>query len=116
MVLHPLRLVLSHIATLFAPSFNWWKPIRISPLLGINMNYGWSGMLLDPTALTTPTGSILRSLRFIPHGHGVPLKVNPPCLPAEKSPYAHFFNVYKPNTPYKKTDPPIPDFAISVVR
>jgi len=80
------------------------------------MDYGQSCMLLDPTALTTPIGSIFRSLRFIPHGHGVPLKVNPPCPLAEESPYAHFFNVYKPNTPYKKTDPPIPDFAISVVR
>lgn len=39
MVLHPLRFVLCHIAILFFPSINWWKPIRISPLLGINMNY-----------------------------------------------------------------------------
>jgi len=54
MVLHPLKLALSRIAALFAPSFNWWRPIRISPLLGINMDYGQFDMLLDSTVLTTP--------------------------------------------------------------
>lgn len=116
MILHPLRFILSHIASLFTHPLNWWQPIRISPLLGINTNYRWSGMLPDRTALTASTGSIFRSLRFIPHGHGVPLKAKESRPPAQESPYAHFFNVYKPNTPYKKTDPPVPDFAISVVR
>jgi len=115
-ILHPLRFLLSRIATLLTPAFNWWRPIRISPLLGINMNYRKSKIPLDRTALTAPTGSIFRALRFIPHGHGVPLKVKPLSSLARESPYTHFFNVYKPNTPYKKTNPPVPDFAISVVR
>ena len=61
-------------------------------------------------------GSVFQALRFIPHGHGPPPKAKPPSPTTEESPYAHFFNVYKPNTPYKKTDPPVPDYAISVVR
>jgi tRNA-splicing endonuclease subunit Sen54 len=80
------------------------------------MNYRKSNIPPDWTTLTTLAGSIFRTLRFIPHGHGVPLKVKQPSPVAGESPYAHFFNVYKPNTPYKKTDPPVPDFAISVVR
>lgn len=116
MALHPLRLILSRITTLFTPAFNWWKPIRISPLLGINMNYRLCNISLDWTTLTTGVESIFQALRFIPRGHGIPLKTKPPSRPAEESPYAHFFNVYKPNTPYKKTNPPVPDFAISVVR
>ncbi|KAF9777543.1 tRNA-splicing endonuclease subunit sen54 N-term-domain-containing protein [Thelephora terrestris] len=99
MVLYPIRFMITRITTLFAPAFNWWKPIRISPLLGINMGYR----------------SIFRALRFIPHGHGIPLKANPKHPQAEESPYVHFFNLYKPSTPYKKTSPPVPDFAISVV-
>jgi len=94
-----MRFILSRITALFTPAFTWWKPITISPLLGINMNYR----------------SIFRTLRFIPHGHGIPLKVKPQPPLAENPPYAHFFNVYKPNTQYKKTNPPVPDFAISVV-
>lgn len=116
LALYPIKFMLSRIAELFTPAFSWWKPIIISPLLGINMNYRWSDMLLDSTALTVSTGSIFRALRFVPRGHGIPLKTKPQPSQAEDSPYAHFFNVYKPNTPYKKTSPPIPDFAISVVR
>lgn len=114
--LYPIRFVLSRIATLFIPTFDWWKPITISPLLGINTNHRWSDTLLDCTTLTVHTGSIFRALRFIPHGHNVPLKAKPQSPLTEDSPYVHFFNVYKPNTPYKKTSPPVPDFAISVVR
>ena len=115
-VLHPLKFLLFRIAALLTPAFNWWSPIGISPLLGINMNHRKSNMPPDWTALTTLTGSIFQALRFIPHGHGMPLKVKSPSPLAGESPYVHFFNVYKPNTPYKKTNPPVPDFAISVVR
>lgn len=115
-VLHPLKFLLSRIATLLTPAFDWWRPIMISPLLGINMNYRESNMSQDWIVLTIPVGSIFQALRFIPHGHGVPLKTKPPSPLAGESPYTHFFNVYKPNTPYKKTNPPVPDFAISVVR
>lgn len=114
--LYPIRFMISRIISLFTPAFDWWKPITISPLLGINMNYRWSDVLLGYTTLTIPSGSIFRALRFIPHGHGTPLKTRPHSPLAKDSPYAHFFNVYKPNTPYKKTNPPVPDFAISVVR
>jgi len=116
MVLRSLKCIVSRLTVLFTPAFDWWRPIRISPLLGINMNYRQSSMPLGWIALTAPAGSIFRALRIIPHGHGVPLKPKPKSPPSEESPYTHFFNVYKPNTPYKKTNPPVPDFAISVVR
>lgn len=80
------------------------------------MSYGRLKMPPDLIALTTPTGSIFQALRFIPHGHGIPLKVKPSSPLVGESSYVHFFNVYKPNTPYKKTNPPVPDFAVSVVR
>src|SRR5882757_9106097 len=108
--------MVSRIAALFTPAFNWWRPIRISPLLGINMDYRESDIQLDGVVLTILAESIFRALRFIPHGHAVPLHTKLSGSAAEGSPYAHFFNVYKPNTPYKKTSPPVPDFAISVVR
>jgi hypothetical protein len=53
-ILRPLRFVLSCITTLLIPPFNWWRPIRISPLFGINMNYRESSVLRNWTSLTTP--------------------------------------------------------------
>ncbi|TFY83842.1 hypothetical protein EWM64_g165 [Hericium alpestre] len=62
--------------------------------------------------------SLFRSLRFLQSGHSVPLRSSP--LPSSEShgtssPYKVFWHLYKPNTPFRKTAPPPPDFSIVVV-
>ncbi|EAU86300.1 hypothetical protein CC1G_08024 [Coprinopsis cinerea okayama7 len=77
--------------------FNWWHPLNFSCLSKNDKNYT----------------HIFRSLRFIPSGHSVPLK-NTTALPPS-SPYKIFYNIYKPSTPFKKSNPPPPDFQMVVV-
>lgn len=55
-------------------------------------------------------GSILSALRVIRTGHKHPV-----AQPPDKSPYEIFYNIYKPNTPLRKTNPPRPDFQCVVV-
>jgi tRNA-splicing endonuclease subunit Sen54 len=55
-------------------------------------------------------GSILSSLRALQVGH---THAVPP--PKEDSPFEIFYNIYKPNTPLRKTAPPPPDFQCVVV-
>ncbi|KAJ7647081.1 tRNA-splicing endonuclease subunit sen54 N-term-domain-containing protein [Roridomyces roridus] len=79
--------------------FDWWKPFRMSRWLLKDKNYG----------------SIFRSLRFIPSGHGVPLLPIKSEPAANPSPYHLFFNVHKPGTSYRKTLPALPDYQIVVI-
>ncbi|KAI0059647.1 hypothetical protein BV25DRAFT_1993519 [Artomyces pyxidatus] len=87
------------IRALFRPAFDWWRPLIHRRWLHHNMDYP----------------SVFKSIRFIPSGHATPL------LPLEShttlvpSPYEVFYHVYKPNTPFRKTAPPPPDFHIVVV-
>ena len=64
--------------------------------------------------LTCLPASLFRSLRFIPSGHGVPLRQSKSA--EVESPYQIFYNLYKPSTPFKKTAPPPPDFQIVVIK
>jgi tRNA-splicing endonuclease subunit Sen54 len=108
---------------IFVPKFNWWKPVRINRWLGINMDYSrWRFTRFDMHKAqdlipSFVAGSVFRSLRFIPNGHEIPLKVQRPRARSETpSPYEFFYNLYKPSTPYKKTSPPLPDFAVAIVK
>jgi hypothetical protein len=60
--------------------------------------------------------SIYRSLRGIapPRGHSTPLITPAPV--ETPSPYAVFFHLYKPATPFRKTAPPAPDFEVVVIK
>ncbi|TEB40113.1 hypothetical protein FA13DRAFT_1619379 [Coprinellus micaceus] len=87
----------SKIVRLFSKTADWWRPLRIdSCFFGIT-NYG----------------SLFRSMRFIPSGHSVPLRREPPS--EKPTPYQIFYNVYKPSTPFKKSSPPPPDFQMAVI-
>ncbi|KAF8210505.1 tRNA-splicing endonuclease subunit sen54 N-term-domain-containing protein [Mycena galopus ATCC 62051] len=89
----------SRVLRIFTGGFNWWKPFQPSRWLLRDKNYG----------------AVFRALRFIPAGHGVPLlpiKVEPPAKP---SPYHIFYNVYKPVTPFRKSEPGLPDYQIVVI-
>ncbi|KAJ7268783.1 tRNA-splicing endonuclease subunit sen54 N-term-domain-containing protein [Mycena haematopus] len=90
---------ISKILRIFTGGFDWWKPFRHSRWLLRDKNYG----------------AVFRALRFIPAGHSVPLlptKVEPLGKP---SPYHIFYNVYKPVTPFRKSEPCLPDYQIVVV-
>ncbi|KAI9458809.1 tRNA-splicing endonuclease subunit sen54 N-term-domain-containing protein [Russula earlei] len=76
---------------LIQPSTTWWRPLVHRRWLHHNMDYP----------------SIFRTLRFFPSGHSVPLQSQPPR--------SIFYHLHKPNSPYRKTMPPPPDFAIVVV-
>ncbi|GJJ15884.1 hypothetical protein Clacol_010162 [Clathrus columnatus] len=78
---------------------DWWRPVRKGFLFGCARNYP----------------SLYRILRFIPSGHGVTLHPHPYSQPSTTSLYTIFYNVYKPNTPFRKTAPPAPDFSLVVV-
>lgn len=54
MVFSPIRFILTRITTLFAPARIWWKPLRISPLLGINVDYRQFTISSGCAALTVP--------------------------------------------------------------
>ncbi|KAI9443121.1 tRNA-splicing endonuclease subunit sen54 N-term-domain-containing protein [Lactarius indigo] len=80
------------------PSKTWWRPLVHRRWLRHNMDYP----------------SIFKTLRFLSSGHAVPLlshalSSDPP------STYEIFYHLYKPNTSYRKTAPPQPDFSIVVV-
>ena len=52
-------------------------------------------------------------------GHGILLHQPDPEKRREAqitSPYKIFYNLYKPNTPFKKSAPPPPDFQIVVIK
>ncbi|KAI0051423.1 hypothetical protein FA95DRAFT_1587186 [Auriscalpium vulgare] len=84
----------------FAPAFDWWRPLAHRRWLHHSMDYA----------------SVFTSLRFIPAGHSRPLMPAEAKLPTTPpSPYEVFYHVYKPNTPFRKTAPPAPDFHIVVV-
>ncbi|KAI0252433.1 tRNA-splicing endonuclease subunit sen54 N-term-domain-containing protein [Lactifluus subvellereus] len=94
----PIRRFLSW---LVQPSTTWWRPLVHRPWLHHNMDYP----------------SIFKTLRFLPSGHSVPLQSRTQKSPSDDppSPYEIFYHLYKPNTPYRKTAPPPPDFSIVVV-
>lgn len=54
-------------------------------------------------------------MRFIPAGHKTHLFQSRATSHAPDSPYRIFYNVYKPNTPFKKSAPGKPDFQVIVV-
>ncbi|KAK2459706.1 hypothetical protein APHAL10511_008351 [Amanita phalloides] len=79
---------------------DWWHPVRLGGWFHRNQN----------------SRSILQSLRFIPCGHKVPLRqFHSPKGDVADTPYKIFYNVYKPNTPFKKSAPGRPDFQVVVV-
>ncbi|KAI0259841.1 tRNA-splicing endonuclease subunit sen54 N-term-domain-containing protein [Gloeopeniophorella convolvens] len=93
----PFRRLLSW---LVQPSTSSWHPLSHRRWLHHNMDHS----------------SIFKSLRFIRTGHSIPLRPAVPTLPNEPtSRYEVFYHVYKPNTPFRKTAPPPPDFSIVVV-
>lgn len=55
---------------------------------------------------------VFSSLQFVKAGRKAELPVNKRRM----NPYQVFFNVYKPVTKYKKTNPPPPDFRIGAIR
>ncbi|KAF8694689.1 hypothetical protein AX14_001939 [Amanita brunnescens Koide BX004] len=80
--------------------FDWWHPIKLGGWLSHNNNHKY----------------IFESLRFIPAGHKTPLfQSKARTTHATDSPYRIFYNVYKPNTPFKKSAPGKPDFQVVVV-
>lgn len=80
------------------PSKTWWRPLVHRRWFHHNMDYP----------------SIFKTLRFLSSGHAVPL---PSRTRSGDTPshYEIFYHLYKPNTPYRKTAPPRPDFSIVVV-
>ncbi|KAF9816380.1 hypothetical protein IEO21_04133 [Rhodonia placenta] len=82
----------------FYPRIDWWNPLRLGRWLHHNLD----------------SRSVFRSLRFLPAGHHIPLRVqtSPKCAPSQ---YEIFYDLYKPSTPFKKTAPPAPDFSVVVV-
>ncbi|KAJ7902044.1 tRNA-splicing endonuclease subunit sen54 N-term-domain-containing protein [Mycena olivaceomarginata] len=90
---------ISRVLRIFTGGFDWWRPFQHSRWFLRDKNYG----------------AVFRALRFIPTGHGVPLlpiKAEPPVKP---SPYHIFYNVYKPVTPFRKSEPCLPDYQIVVI-
>ncbi|KAF8625909.1 hypothetical protein AX17_006635 [Amanita inopinata Kibby_2008] len=84
----------------FVTPFNWWQPVPISRWLHHNKNYT----------------SLFKSLRLIPAGHSTPLyRPHAKSDASPPTPYKIFYNVYKPNTPFKKTAPGKADFQVVVV-
>ncbi|KAG8705536.1 tRNA-splicing endonuclease subunit sen54 [Ceratobasidium sp. 394] len=57
--------------------------------------------------------SIFSSLRTIKTGHDISLQSHPSQLVTDE--FKIFWNVWKPNTPWRKLDVPKPDFEIAVV-
>lgn len=80
------------------PLKNRWRPLVHRRWLHHNMDYP----------------SIFKTLRFLSSGHAVPLPSRARSGDLA-SPYEIFYHLYKPNTPYRKTAPPQPDFSIVVV-
>ncbi|KAJ3558955.1 hypothetical protein NM688_g625 [Phlebia brevispora] len=89
----PVLLVLRKLFGRASP-FDWWRPIRLHH----NLQY--------------TAASLFSALRFLPYGYNAELHLKKPEAP---SPYEIFYNLYKPNTPFKKSAPPAPDFSVVVV-
>lgn len=65
--------------------------------------------------LTVSSDSIFRALSLIPF-HDVSSHQSPPPPSREvPSPYRISFCIYKPNTPFRKSNPPPPDFRLCVL-
>lgn len=113
---------------LVGPSTTWWRPLIHRRWLHHNMDYRTCHFILYPYAPTSrltqrfsTKASISRTLRFMPAGHSVPLRPQPRKSTTgdddnKPSPYEIFYHLHKPNTPYRKTAPPPPDFSIVVVK
>ncbi|PFH45425.1 hypothetical protein AMATHDRAFT_88815 [Amanita thiersii Skay4041] len=84
-----------------SPTFDWWHPLPTHP---------------HPPQSYASIFAALRNI--IPSGHKVPLHT-PPSQKTDNTPattpYRIFYNVYKPNTPFRKTTPGKPDFQVVVV-
>ncbi|KAI5835259.1 hypothetical protein K523DRAFT_337279 [Schizophyllum commune Tattone D] len=90
------------IARLWKREFDWWHPLTVNRWLG-----KWGGY-----------AHIYRSLRFIPNGHEILLRISDPEKrekAKQDSPYRVFYNIYKPMTAFKKSSPPPPDYQVVVV-
>ena len=125
----PIRTFLSW---LVRPSTTWWRPLVHQRWLHHNMDYRTRALLLSfapspcsqQTDALTKIASIFKTLRFMPSGHSVPLRSQrQTSSPADDdddddgpSPYEIFYHLHKPNTPYRKTAPPPPEFSIVVVK
>ncbi|KAF7376322.1 tRNA-int-end-N2 domain-containing protein [Mycena sanguinolenta] len=96
---HTFSTCISKVLRIFTGRFDWWKPFRHSRWLLRDKNYG----------------AVFRALRFIPAGHKVPLLPTKVESPSNPSPYHIFYNVYKPVTPFRKSEPCLPDYQIVVV-
>ncbi|KIY46259.1 hypothetical protein FISHEDRAFT_47614 [Fistulina hepatica ATCC 64428] len=83
---------------IFKHDIDWWRPLHFSRFLVYDKKPGF----------------IFRSLRILPAGHSVPLRIKHP-QDAPESPYYPFYNLYKPTTAFKKSSPPPPDFQIVVI-
>ncbi|KAF9512910.1 hypothetical protein BS47DRAFT_1297083, partial [Hydnum rufescens UP504] len=57
--------------------------------------------------------TIFRTLRIIPAGHAEPLRTGRDVR--SSTPYQVFYHIWKPNTTWKKTAPPPPDFELVVI-
>lgn len=111
----------SKLRQLFSSSSDWWRPLTISRWLHHDKNYRQSpaSLFLRRLAQLALIAHLFRSLRFMSAGHGIPLHHPDPEKRREiqmASPYKIFYNLYKPNTPFKKSAPPPPDFQIVVIK
>ena len=108
---------LSAFLNIFNRRFDWWKPIQRRNWLYHDLNYSEiiQSHSVPAHSELISTASVFKSLRFIPSGHSTPPRIQLPTSPSP-SPYAIFYNLYKPATPFKKTSPPSPDFSVVVVK
>jgi hypothetical protein len=108
-----LQLVSPAVHELVASSY---APAMAPPQHGLSYaRFSDHQLALQPSFLA----SIFSTLRFLPSGHSVPLQPRAQKSPtdaSQSSPYEIFYHLYKPNTPYRKTAPPPPDFSIVVVK
>jgi tRNA-splicing endonuclease subunit Sen54 len=102
------------------PSRTWWRPLVHRRWPHHNMDYREQIFVSDDLQWKVKyflLASIFKTLRFLSSGHAVPLPSSAQCFTEDSpSPYEIFYHLYKPNTPYRKTAPPQPDFSIVVVK
>ena len=92
-------------------TLDWWHPTK----LGGQLQLQSVPACPQSQQLFLWSESIFRSLRFIPSGHKTPLFQSKACTSqVTNSPYRIFYNVYKPNIPFKKSAPGKPDFQVVV--
>ncbi|KAF8326872.1 tRNA-splicing endonuclease subunit sen54 N-term-domain-containing protein [Cantharellus anzutake] len=98
-ILSCLQRVRSHLTQIFVCPHHtgWLKPLW-------RTSFGWLSSCDYPT--------IFRHLRIIPAGHLNPLSTT---RPINSSPYKIFYHMWKPNSAWKKTAPPYPDFELIVI-